>query len=136
VILSSKGGAEGVIIKRGQGMINVEAVGSTQNGGIPAVIARNSRAAEILTSKRIALPGNSGNIQAQEVVSRSPAVPPEDLPAGAKTPYEIRTEYLIEIGPQVIDVSVLNWDGDRRQASYQAIARAIAATIRSAAPSE
>jgi len=128
-ILSSNGGAEGVIIKRGQALISVLQVGSAQSGGMAAAIARETRGATVFSRRRVSVQPVLGAPQLiWEVISRSPAVPPQDILR--KIPDEISTDYFVQSGTHIVDVTLVNWEGDGCQASYQDIAAKMGASIR------
>lgn len=125
-ILSSGGGAEGVIIRRGQALITVIAVGRA--GDLQGAVARENRFATVISRRRITVSGTLGPGPICEITSRSPAVPPGDTLR--MVPDEISTEFFRPLGSQIIAVRVLNWAGDRHQREYQAVGAAMAASLR------
>jgi len=123
-IRSSGRGADGVIINRGQAAITVLQVASGANG-LESAIKRSNEGAEIISRQRI----QTGGAEIIKVISRAPAVPPGDIAPG-KAPDEVNTQFFVLVASRVVCVSLINWDGDTKQAEYQEIAARMARSVR------
>jgi hypothetical protein len=130
LVLSSRGGAEGLIINRGQAFISV--VEERKYEGLPlrALIDYFTARARVLSQRTVRNgdAGSRGCRVLQEVVSRAPIVPPEDVPG--PVPYVIDTGYFCQIGRKRYVTSLRNFEGDKRQASYREIALRVAESLR------
>lgn len=65
-----------------------------------------------------------------EVVSKEPVVPPEDV--AGPVPYEIDTELLCDLNGHICAIVLRNFEGDRRQPTYQKVALRMAKSLRAA----
>lgn len=128
-ILSSKGGAEGIVIKNGEAMITVSAPGRT-GAPLSQVIAHFTQGAMILSRTAIANDGaeSRGCAHIKEIVSEEPVVPPEDVPK--PVPYIINTALFCKLGHRVFTTILRNFEGDGRQAQYQEIALKMSKSLR------
>jgi hypothetical protein len=124
-ILSSKGGAEGIIIKKGQALINVEQVESPKQ--MSEVIDLYTHETTELSRSNIPFQSDHRCVLT-EVVSKEPAIPPED--ATGKVPYIINTEFFCALNNRNIVLVLRNWEGDKRQSQYQEVALRMAKSIR------
>jgi len=125
-ILSSKGGAKGLIIKQGQAYISVKEDSSTMS--LSGLIDYYTSDATILSRRTIALqPSNNGCATLTEVISREPALPQEwvSLPVG----YITNTNFFCEAEGRKIVTVLRNWEVDRRQEEYQRTALRVAKSI-------
>jgi len=129
-IVSSKGGAEALIIKHGQGLISVVEEGASTRGGIEAVIDRYVGKSTLLSRRKIrnSRAAPQGCDFLEELIVREPAVPPEDVPGSA--PNLIYTEYFCAIGQHKYVAILKNYEGDRLQRDYRAVALRVAESIR------
>jgi hypothetical protein len=130
VILSSKGGAEGMPIEHGQAVISVmEEEGSTTET-LLAVMDRYIRDTTVVSRRDIHNEEigsrECGNIK--EVVSKERAVPPEDVPG--IVPYIVNTEYFCEVNGHKYVTVLRNFEGDKLQPRYQQIALRLAESLR------
>jgi hypothetical protein len=128
MILSSDGGAEAVVIKRGQAMISVkeeEYTGST----LSQLIDHYTQDTDVLSRKNIRneRAGTQGCRDLQQIVSREALVPPEDVPRSV--PYMINTEYFCEIHGHKYVTVLRNFKGDKKQAMYQQVALRVAESL-------
>lgn len=129
-ILSSKGGAEGVVIKRGQAEITVmEAQGRTDKS-LSQVIEFYTEGALVLSQRDIPqMRASDGCRSLTEVISKESVIPASDSPINV--PYVINTDFFCA-GAQGRKIVILlrNWQGDERQTEYQQVARRIARSVR------
>jgi hypothetical protein len=127
-LLSSKGGAEGIIIKRGQALITVMEAQESVAKTLPQVIDYYEKGTSVLSKKNLSGEvGKGGCSDLMEIISQEPAVPPEDVPISV--PYIMNTSFFCEIGERKIVVLLRNWKGDTRQENYQQIALRMAKSI-------
>ncbi len=129
-LLSSKGGAEALVIRPGQGLISVMEDGDSLNTTLDQVVDRYLRDTFAL-SRRSLENENAGALGCRamiEIVSREAAVPPEDVPS--PPPFIINTEYFCQVGRHKYVTALRNFEGDERQASYQRVALQVAKTLR------
>lgn len=128
-ILSSEGGAEGVIIKRGQAVITVTEPEGGSGKSLPQVIDFYTEGASVLSRRDIVRDGDGdGCRELKEVVSREKAVPQEDAPI--EVPYEVHTGLFCAAPGRKVVVLLMNWQGDPRQSEYQRVAVDMAKSIR------
>jgi hypothetical protein len=128
-LLSSRGGAEGVIIKRGQAQITVSEVQASAAKTLTQVINDYTQGASVLSRRDI--PGNAssqGCSDLKEVISREQAIPATDSPTSV--PYVINTDLFCQAEAHKIVILLRNWEGDNRQEEYQQIALRMAKGIR------
>jgi hypothetical protein len=125
-IRSSRGGAEGVIIKQGQAYINVGQVNSPKS--MAQVINNFEKESTELSRRNISADGAPGKCPLIEIVSREPVIPPED--AAAPVPNVINTVYYCGINHHNIVLVLRDWEGDAKQSEYQALALRMAKSIR------
>ena len=130
LILSSKGGADAIIIKRGQAMISVMQASGVVGSSLSRVIDQYSQGAEVLSQRNVhnEHSGNRGCRELEEVVSREPVVPPEDVPG--QVPYVIDTEFFCELNGRAYVTVLRNFQNDRKQAYYQSVALKVAESLR------
>ena len=129
MILSSRGGAEGVIIKRGQAVISVVQEGNTEST-LAQVIDRYTQETNIVSRRAIRNEnaGGRGCRDLQEILSRENAVPTQDVPKPA--PVIINTEYFCEVNKRKFVTVLRNFEGDKGQEMYQHIALRVAKSLR------
>jgi hypothetical protein len=129
-ILSSRGGAEAIIIKHGQAMISVGEAVDSSNKILPSVIDHYTLGTEILSHREIhnREAGTRGCRDLTEIVSKEGAVPPEDVPV--RVPYIVNTGYFCELDGRKYVTVLRNFEGDSRQAAYQQIALRVAESLR------
>jgi hypothetical protein len=130
MILSSEGGAEALIIRRGQAVISVMEEEKYQDSTMEDVVDYYVRDHEVLSRRDV---GNSdagrrGCREMKEIVSREPAVPAEDVPGDV--PKIINTEYFCEIGNHKFVGVLRNFEGDKRQSEFQRVAFRVVASLR------
>lgn len=129
-ILSSRGGADAIVIKRGQAMISVIEAAEGGTPSLSQVMGRYTQGVAIL-SKRDVGNGNlagRGCHDLREVISRESAVPPEDVPG--PVPYIINTELFCKADKHIYVIVLRNFEGDKRQGQYQTIALQVAKSLR------
>lgn len=129
-LLSSEGGAEGIVIKPGQAEIVVTAAQVPPAATLTEVIEHYSEGASILSriDIRNAGAGKQGCSELKEVVSEEHAVPPTDTPI--PSPYIINTDLFCEAGGHNFVTLLRNWKGDKRQGQYQRVALNIMRSLR------
>ena len=128
-LLSSKGGAEGIVIKRGQAEITVTEAQDSSTKTLTQVIDYYTQGVLVLSRKHI--PGETGKqgcSDLEEVTSKEQAIPSADSPI--RVPYIINTDLFCEINGRKIVTLLRNWEGDKRQEEYQEVALRIAKGIR------
>ena len=126
-IRSSPGGAEGMVIKRGQAYISVVAAPASEP--MSSLIRRYTGDGTVEMSTRVSnVPGPCPRFT--EIVVRDAAVLSADMPPGTTVPYFVHTIFFCEAPDSKAIVLLTNWEGDRRQRVYQGIALQIARTIR------
>lgn len=130
LVLSSRGGAEGLIINRGQAFISVSEERKYEGLPMGALIDHFTARAHVLSQRTIrnGAAGSRGCRVLQEVVSRAPIVPPGDVPG--PVPYVVDTGYFCQIGGKRYVTALRNFEGDKRQASYRATALRVAESLR------
>lgn len=130
-ILSSSGGAEGIIIKRGQGEILVMEAQTPLSATMPQIIKYYTTGTVVLSRRDI----HSGTIvgrgcsDLEEVVSKEEAVPAGDIPIAV--PHIINTDFFCKIDGRTVVTLLRNWQGDHDQGRYQRTALQMAKSIRS-----
>ena len=129
MIVSSKGGAEGIIIKRGQALISVTEDMTPANSTLSRVIDYYTQDTDILSrrSLRNDKAGLRGCRELTEVVSREAAVPQEDVPG--PVPHIINTEYFCQVNAHKYVTVLRNFESDKKQPAYQEIASRVAQSI-------
>jgi hypothetical protein len=127
-ILSSKGGAEGVIIRHGQAEIVVmEAYNSSKT--LPQIIDYYTQGVPVLSRRDVPNePGKEGCGSLEEVISKEGAVPSADSPI--RVPNIINTDFFCEVNGLKLVTLLRNWEGDERQAEYEDVALRMAKSIR------
>jgi hypothetical protein len=130
MVLSSKGGAEAIVIKNGQAMISVIEEKSDVNSSLSQLIDRYNQDVDVLSRRNIRgeNAGSRGCRDLNETISKEPAVPPEDVPG--PVPYLINTEYFCEVKGHIYAMVLRNFEGDPKQALYQQIALQVAKSLR------
>ena len=126
---SSRGGAEGVGIKRGQAEIDVMEAPESSDKTLSQVIDYYLFGASVLSRKDIVTgvqrDGSCSDLK--KVVSKEEVVPAEDIPI--PVPYFINTHFFCEVHGHKIVTMLINWEGDGRQQQYQQVALRIAKSI-------
>jgi hypothetical protein len=133
-ILSSRGGAEGVIITDGQGLINASEEPKFRNLNLSQLIDYYTKWHEDLRvlsrrSIRNENAGSQGCRNLLEVVSKEPIVSPEDVRPKIP-PNIINTEFFCEMNGRKYVIVLRNFEGDKKQASFQQTALRLAESIR------
>jgi hypothetical protein len=129
-ILSSRGGAEALIITGGQAVISVMEADGSEGSSLAQVIDHYSHDVHILSSHDIHNDnvGSQGCRELREIISTEAAVPPEDVPG--PVPYIINTEYFCAVNEHIYVTALRNFDGDNKQAAYQRVALRVAESLR------
>lgn len=128
-ILSSKGGAEGIVIKHGQAEITVMEAQASSTKTLAQVIDYYTQGASVLSRRDV--PEEAGERdcrELKEVTSKEQAIPSADSPISV--PYIINTDLFCEGDGRKIVTLLRNWEGDKRQQEYQQIALRMAKGIR------
>lgn len=129
-ILSSPGGAEAVVIKRGQGEIIVVELHGAPDTTLSELIDQDTRSDVSILAR-----GEIHNERAQKgacsdlkrVVSEEEPVPSKDVPI--RVPYVINTAFYCEINGRRFRTLLRNWQGEKRQEEYQRIAQHVAQSL-------
>jgi hypothetical protein len=132
-ILSSKGGAEGIVIKHGQAEIIVIELKGLATASLSQLIDKDTREEASILSReyihnRVADSGGCRDLT--EVISTQEAVPSGDVPI--RVPYIVNTDFYCEINGRKFSTLLKNWQRDTRQPQYQRIALHIAQSLRAA----
>lgn len=129
-ILSAPGGAEAVVIKRGQAEISVISAKEHKGASLAELIDSYSRSTTVLSRRRVrnTRPGVAGCKEFERIVSKEELVPAGAIPG--TSPYIINTEFFCKIDAQRYVIALRNFQGDRRQLTYQHIAKRMAETLR------
>jgi hypothetical protein len=128
-LLSSKGGAEGFVIKRGQAEISVMEEKGTPTETLDEAIVYYTQGTSVLSRKKLRIEsGSHGCNDLVEVTSKEEAIPPEDIPT--TVPFIINTEMFCVVGGHMIVIILRNWEDDNRQEDYQQVALRMTKTIR------
>jgi hypothetical protein len=130
MILSSRGGAEAIVIKGGQAVISVSEERHYADSALSQVIDHYVQDAKVLSRRHIRNEnlGPGGCRELREIVSKEAAVPPEDVPG--RVPYIIDTMYFCEINRHKYVTVLRNFEGDKRQRTYRQIALRVAESLR------
>jgi hypothetical protein len=123
-IVSSPGGAQGVVIRRGQAEIVVMEIREPSGVPLSEVIDRDNRGAAVLSRRELRRPGApaaGGCGQLTEVVSR------DEIGPGA---YNIFTSYYCDIRGRRFSVLLRNWEGDVRRERDRTVALKMAWSLR------
>ena len=128
-LLSSKGGAEGIVINKGQAEIVVMEADGSPTKTLAQVIKSDMGDDVILSSRDVPPePNKQGCSILKEVVSKEEAIPAADSPISV--PFIINTDIFCAIQGHVITTLLRNWEGDNRQEDYQKVALRMAKSIR------
>jgi hypothetical protein len=130
-ILSSEGGAEGIVIKRGQAEIMVVELDGLPSATLSQLIDEDTREEAAILLRRDIHNGHAQKgscINLKEVVSEQDAVPPNDVPT--HVPYIINTDFYCEINGRKFSTLLKNWQGDKQQEQYRRAALEIAKSLR------
>jgi hypothetical protein len=128
-LLSSKGGAEGVIIKHGQAEITVMEAQASLSKTLAQVIDDYTRGTSVLSRRDVpGKPNKHGCGNLKEVISKEQPIPSTD--AAINVPYVVNTDFFCEAGGHKIVTLLRNWEGDKRQEEYQQIALRMARGIK------
>jgi hypothetical protein len=132
MILSSRGGAEAVVIKRGQAVISVREEREYPNASLADVVAEHTKDVEVLSRTNIQnqSAGIRGCRELLEIVSKDNVVPAEDVPG--PVPFFIITEYFCEVNTRKYVTVLRNFEGDKKQAAYREVALRVAKSLRTA----
>jgi len=122
-LLSSKGGAEGVVIQQNQAEIITSVVARSSSSSFDEFIASNLGNQTVLSREEIASAGPAGCSRLHQVISR------EEEGPGA---YVANTGIFCEIGTARVIVLLRNWENDNQQKHYQHMALRMARSIRAA----
>ena len=129
-ILSSKRGAEGVVIAKGEAYIFVRQEPLSAAHSMAQVIDQYSQGAAPLSRADVPAGQRGSCNQLQEVVWKEPPVAREDVPSRIRVTDFVYTGLFCRIGGRNITVMLKNWQGDPRQAEYQRVALRVAKSIR------
>ena len=131
MILSSRGGAEALIIQGGQAVITVRQADRNEGSSLTQIIDYYNQNVDVLLRQDIRNenPGSRGCRELREIESKEAAVPPEDVPG--PVPYIVNTDYFCEVNKHVYVTVLRNFYGDNKQSAYQKIALRIAESLRS-----
>ena len=124
-IRSSKGGAEGVIIKSGQALISVRQESSPKT--MAQVINLYTHEMTELSRKNISLQSDHRHCSLTEIVAKEPVISPED--AAGSVPITVNTMFFCELQNRNIVLVLRNYEGDKRQSQYQQVALRMAKSI-------
>lgn len=128
-IRSSKGGAEGIVIDKGQAEIVVMEADGSPAKTLVQVIKSDTQGAVVLSTRDVPTEPNRQSCSVlKEVISKEEAIPAEDSPISV--PLIINTEILCVIDGHVITTLLRNWEGDSRQEDYRQVALQMAKSIR------
>lgn len=128
-ILSSKGGAEGIIIKKDEAEIIVMAAQASPTSMLDQVINNYIQGTSVLSRRVIPIEsGERGCSELIEVISKEQPVPQADTPVNV--PYIINTDLFCETTGHTIVTLLRSWEGDKRQKEYQRIALRMAKSIK------
>lgn len=126
---SSKGGAEAVVIKRGQAEITVVEAEESSTKTLAQVIDYYTQGSSISSRSRISdKSGKPACSDLEEVISKEPPAPPEDTLISV--PNIVNTDFFCEVDGYKIVTLLRNWEGDNRQNEYQQVALRMAKSIR------
>ena len=131
-ILSSEGGAEGIVIKRGQAEIIVTELQGPPGASLSELIRRDLKEEFAILFRRdlnSKTQNEAGCGLLKEVVSEQEAVA-ADVPARVHVPHIINTGFYCEIAGRKFSTLSKNWKGDERQRQYQRIALQVARSLR------
>ena len=132
-ILSSSGGAEGVVIKGGQAVIDVaKEEEKYTNLPLSQLVEHYVQDADVLSRKNIHNEGagTQGCRDLLQIISREPSVPLDAVPEPRLVPYVINTVYFCEIHGHKYVTVLRNYDGDKKQATYRQVALRVAESLR------
>jgi hypothetical protein len=130
-ILTSEGGAEGIVIKRGQAELMVRELEGSRSRTLAQVIKRDTSENSSIQSRRDLWNRKVAKDECgsfTEVVSQEEAVPSKDVPV--HVPPIINTDFYCEINGRKFSILAKNWEGDKRQQYYQHVALQVARTLR------
>jgi hypothetical protein len=130
-ILSSRGGAEAIVIKRGQAEIIVMELPDRSGAPLSQLMDEDASGAVSIVS-RTDVPnqgaGNNGCSDFKELISKHEAVPAQD--ALIHVPYIIDTDYYCEINGRKFTTRLRYWEDDQRKAEYQRVVLRMAKSLR------
>jgi hypothetical protein len=128
-LLSSKGGSEGIVIKRGQAEITALEAEGPQSKTLEQVINYYTKGSSVLSQRSISsLPDTRGCSDIKEVVSNEEPIPSADSSIGMA--HIMNTDLFCELSGHKIVILLRNWEGDDRQEEYQRVALRMATSIR------
>jgi hypothetical protein len=129
-ILSSKGGAEGVIIKDRQAEITVIEAPKSEKTTLEQVIADDMKGSSILSRRFLTIehPVERGCSNLIEITSKEQVIPAEY--AAVKVPYIVNTGFYCEVKGHKYITLLRNTLGDVRQEKYRSTALHIVESLR------
>ena len=123
LVLSPGPGAEGVVIARGQAMVNVMTVPDVPPGAdLENVIARETGDAKVLARRQITLGGRAKACSHLSEVDTSDDVGPATA--------QLTDSFYCQAGRRLLVVSLTRWPGDPHALRYRRAALDMAASIR------
>ena len=131
-ILSSRGHQEAVVIGKGEAEMFVVKEPESTGRTFPQVIQYYERETKVQLDREIPEGRRGACERLEEVVSKGPPVPPEDVPAYVRPQLTnfTYTALFCRIEDHTFVVMLKNWEGDSRAVEYQEIARRVAGSIR------
>jgi hypothetical protein len=127
-LLSSAGGAKGVVIKDRQAEITVIEADAAPGKTLAQVITYYTEDTSVISQQELPMePYGRGCATLIEVVSREQPVPQADTPIKVRD--IINTDFFCVAGAHTIVTLLRNWEGDNRQAEYQEVAVRMARSI-------
>jgi hypothetical protein len=128
-LLSSKGGAEGIVIKRGQAEITALEGKGSPTKTLTQVISHYTKGSSVLLRRSVHnAAGNEGCSDLKEIISKEEPVPSIDTPS--RMLRIVNTDFFCELDGHKIVILLRNWEGDNRQKEYQRVALQMAKSIR------
>lgn len=121
-IVSSRGGAQGVVISPGQGEITVEVVLGRRGETLDTIVSHYTEGTRIISRDVFHVPSANqlGCRNIILVISKEPIIPAEDSPM--HVPSVVYTQLFCQAGRRQIVTILKNFEGDKKQAEWQAIA--------------
>lgn len=128
--LSSRGGAEAVVIKHGQAVISVMEEREYLNASLSDLVNYYIKDTKVLSRTNIQNQnaGIRGCRELLEIVSKDSVVPAEDVPG--PVPFFIITKYFCEVISRKYVTVLKNFEGDKKQAAYRGVALRVAKSLR------
>ena len=129
-VLSSKGGAEAIVIKRGQAEIMVFELQGSPTASLSQLMDEDARGAVSIVSRADIHNKGAGENSCndlKEVVSKHGAVPAEDVKV--HVPYIVDTDFYCEVNGRKFTTRLRSWENDKRTEEYQGIALQVAKSL-------